>query len=299
VTVRASRAPAPAYVERPLLDDGWVRASDVRCAATPPPIGLPEVERRPVFVFPLSGIFVREVQRGRSPLAILGDTAHAYVFRAGEPYRVRHPAGGADRSATISLSAAAADEFGTVLSDLPDLLPTDARTDLLLRRWLTSGPAVRDDPLIGGEVAAALVSSVVAAARQARPQARLVERDAVVEDARLVIATDIAERLTLPELGRRVGVSPFHLARRFRRATGSSLHGYRTTLRVRSALERVAAGERDLTRLALDLGFADHSHLTNSVRRAIGRPPAALRVAASAAELVRLRTMLNSTILQA
>ena len=42
-------------------------------------------------------------------------------------------------------------------------------------------------------------------------------------------------------------------------------------------MERLAAGEPDLTALALDLGYADHSHLTNACRREFGRPPSALR----------------------
>jgi len=48
-------------------------------------------------------------------------------------------------------------------------------------------------------------------------------------------------------------------------------------LRARAALERVAGGERDLARLAADVGFADQSHLARVVRRETGRPPSALR----------------------
>jgi transcriptional regulator GlxA family with amidase domain len=42
-------------------------------------------------------------------------------------------------------------------------------------------------------------------------------------------------------------------------------------------LERVAAGERSLARIAADLGFADHAHLTRVVRRQAGAPPSNLR----------------------
>ena len=130
--------------------------------------------------------------------------------------------------------------------------------------------------------------------RTARVDGGATSRDTLVDRTRLVIAEDLGERLTLPELGRRVGSSPFHLARRFRRATGSSIHGYRTALRVRAALERVAGGERDLTGLALDLGFADHSHLTNTVRRETGRPPSAFRLPPTDAELRALSTILQA-----
>ena len=41
-------------------------------------------------------------------------------------------------------------------------------------------------------------------------------------------------------------------------------------LRARSALEQLAGGERDLARLAADLGFADQSHLCRVIRRETG-----------------------------
>ena len=91
-----------------------------------------------------------------------------------------------------------------------------------------------------------------------------------------------------------MGTSPFHLARVFRSITGESIHEHRVGLRVRAALERIAAGEDDLTRLALDLGFGDHAHLTNTIRRELGRPPSALRVAPTLLEIRSLRTILQA-----
>ncbi|WP_348652834.1 AraC family transcriptional regulator [Polyangium sp. y55x31] len=40
---------------------------------------------------------------------------------------------------------------------------------------------------------------------------------------------------------------------------------------------RLLGGARDLTALALDLGFADHSHFTNAFRREFGCSPSAVR----------------------
>jgi AraC-like DNA-binding protein len=50
-------------------------------------------------------------------------------------------------------------------------------------------------------------------------------------------------------------------------------------LRVRAALERLAGGDRDLARLAAELGFADQSHLYRALRTETGRIPSALRSA--------------------
>ena len=48
-------------------------------------------------------------------------------------------------------------------------------------------------------------------------------------------------------------------------------------LRTREALERLAAGDDHLARLALDLGFADQPHMTRVLRAETGATPAALR----------------------
>jgi AraC-like DNA-binding protein len=45
------------------------------------------------------------------------------------------------------------------------------------------------------------------------------------------------------------------------------------------ALERFAGGERNLARLAAELGFADQSHLTRVMRTLTGRTPSSLRAA--------------------
>jgi transcriptional regulator GlxA family with amidase domain len=39
----------------------------------------------------------------------------------------------------------------------------------------------------------------------------------------------------------------------------------------------LAAGEADMAQLASRYGFADHAHLTRTVRRYAARPPSALR----------------------
>ena len=43
------------------------------------------------------------------------------------------------------------------------------------------------------------------------------------------------------------------------------------------AAHRLAAGAPDLTSLALDLGYADHSHFTNAFRQEWGVPPSRFR----------------------
>jgi AraC-like DNA-binding protein len=97
----------------------------------------------------------------------------------------------------------------------------------------------------------------------------------VVDQAREALAGDLS--LELPALARLVGCSPFHLSRVFRRETGTTVSAHRLRLRVREAREQIAAGEENLARLAAELGFSDHSHLTRMLVRELGATPSAIR----------------------
>lgn len=98
-----------------------------------------------------------------------------------------------------------------------------------------------------------------------------------VERAREHIAADPGRSDTLADIARAAHCSAFHLARCFRQQTGQTLHGFRTQLRMAAALDRLRQGERDLSALAADLGYASHSHFTGVFRRSVGRTPSQLR----------------------
>jgi AraC-like DNA-binding protein len=73
------------------------------------------------------------------------------------------------------------------------------------------------------------------------------------------------------------GYSPYHLSRVFRRETGVSISAYRLRLRTRAAIDRIEQGEENLSRLARELGFSDHSHMTRMIVREAGWTPSAIR----------------------
>jgi AraC-like DNA-binding protein len=102
-------------------------------------------------------------------------------------------------------------------------------------------------------------------------------RRALVDGAREALAAD--PDTSLPQLARALAVSPHHLSRTFRALTGHTVSRHRIRLRARAALERLAAGEEDLARLAADVGLADQSHLCRVVRKETGHVPSALRAA--------------------
>ncbi len=104
----------------------------------------------------------------------------------------------------------------------------------------------------------------------------------IADDAVELLTATVTEQLTLADLGARLAVSPFHLARVFRAHTGFTLHGFRTQLRLRLAFDRLPECRGELTRLALELGFASHSHFTDAFRRGFGVPPRTIAEAGSA-----------------
>ncbi len=101
-----------------------------------------------------------------------------------------------------------------------------------------------------------------------------------VERAREHIASAPQAADTLTQIATAAHCSAFHLARAFRRYTGHSLHGYRTRLRMGLAWTRLHQGEENLTALALDLGYASHSHFSGAFRRHFGVTPSLMRTLA-------------------
>jgi AraC-like DNA-binding protein len=85
------------------------------------------------------------------------------------------------------------------------------------------------------------------------------------------------EELHLVDVARAVGMSVYHLCRTFRRVTGKTLHQYRSDLRVRTCLENVCSGDARLVDIAVEAGFASHSHFTSAYRRTFGETPSVSR----------------------
>ena len=78
----------------------------------------------------------------------------------------------------------------------------------------------------------------------------------------------------LDELARHAGIDRFRLTRQFSRAFGLSPHAYLVRLRLRPARTLLAQGH-DPTQVAIQVGFADQSHLGRWFRRAYRLTPGA------------------------
>ena len=248
-----------------------VEAVECRCGTTG--WSRPEAAARHAIVFVRHGCFRRRVNGSESFV----DPTVVYFERPDDEQQIAHPAGG-DSCTVLYL----ADELLAALWGGEPGLPcepvrTAATADLRQRSLVAA--LVRDDTSDVAESVITLAAEVLERAdpdraRSGRPVTALARRR-VAAAAREALVDDPGAGVI--ELARRIAVSPHHLSRVFRTETGETISRYRNRLRVRLALDRLAAGEPSLARLAAELGFADQAHLTRVVRRELGETPSAVR----------------------
>jgi AraC-like DNA-binding protein len=252
----------------------------VRCAGACRGFDAPEETTGHALVFVRRGAFVRRV----AGQEVLLDSTVAYLTAPGDEQRCAHPVGTDDTCVVIGLSSGLASSLaGGEPRGLP-AVPMDAASEFAIRRVaaLARGGADIDGEL--AERVTGLVAALVARARTGGPGwapagsaagGRAGGRERLAGQAREIMLAEPG--LGVIELARRVSCSPHYLSRVFSQVTGSSISAYRNRIRVSRALERIGQGERSLARLAFELGFADHAHLTRTVRAVTGHPPTGCR----------------------
>jgi AraC family transcriptional regulator len=91
--------------------------------------------------------------------------------------------------------------------------------------------------------------------------------------AREYIHDNLAQALRLPEIADAAGLSPYHLARYFKRVTGDTLHQYVVALRLEEAKRLLLNGNHTIAEVATLAGFADQSHLSRHFKQRFGVTP--------------------------
>ena len=247
----------------------------VRCADARRGYDLPEQTTGHALVFVRRGAFVRRAG-GRE---VLLDSTVAYLSAPGDEQQCAHPVGAGDTCVVIGLSPAlAASLTGGQPCGLP-AVPMDAASEFAIRRMASLARGADID----GELAEQVASLVAGLVARTRPGSSCgvagsrgsAGRERLAGQAREILLAE--SNLGVIELARRVSCSPHYLSRVFSWVTGSSISAYRNRIRVSRALERIGQGERDLAALAHELGFADHAHLTRTVRAVTGHTPSACR----------------------
>ncbi|MEO0592929.1 MAG: AraC family transcriptional regulator [Myxococcota bacterium] len=249
-----------------------------------------EIENGPLFVIPSSGV---EISHAGGPTIVTSATRVVFYNR-GHLYRRRLLDRHGDRCAFFGVSSdalrEAAQHYEVRLRDdtaCPFTFtsaPLDPSAYLLHRRIVRCAFTHRDEIDRRNEDVLALLDAVLAgltstSRRRSRPPGQR-SQDAVVETQRTIVR-DFDQNLTLAELGERVALSSYHLARSFRTINGMSIHTFRDRVRILHSLHRLDREER-LIDIALDSGFSSHSHFTQVCRKVLGVTPSTLRTSSGA-----------------
>jgi AraC-like DNA-binding protein len=94
----------------------------------------------------------------------------------------------------------------------------------------------------------------------------------VVRQAKELLSADMESAISLDEAAETAGLSRYHFLRIFKKATGIPPHAYRTVKRIEVAKSLIKQGI-PISQVALETGFADQSHFTNTFRNYIGSTP--------------------------
>ena len=258
-----------------LLTSDWLSIDDVACHHG---AGRGEAEQNDGghrLILVRRGCFVRAVRGVECVL----DPTMAYFMNPGDEHRVDHPQPNGDDCTAMKFAPELVASIWGGDTALPwGPLATSPRADLehrlLLAAARRSGDAHELEERAIALTAAMLERTDARRVAAGRPSTTRARR-ALVDGVREALAADSGRSLS--ELAQALAVSPHHLSRVFRSLTGHTISRHRMRLRARLALERLAGGERNLARLAAELGFADQGHLCRVLKAETGRTPSALR----------------------
>ena len=260
-----------------------------------------EVERggTELLLMPITGLFAKH---DGPKQYFIANPNHALLLALGDPYRISFPDGKGDESLILEFSKPAlasllAETVGVEDLSSPRLnahcllSPATVLNRNLLQRHLAQGVA---DPLAIEELCVAILSGTLHAAyRNQRGQQRarhcltMPRRRQQVETVKELLFLYPTQEWTLAILARHANTSPYHLTRVFREEVGVPVHQYLIRTRLGMALEALRAMDStanlktnlitNLTKIALETGFANHSHFTSSFRSLFGITPTQLR----------------------
>jgi len=260
---------------------GAVRVVDYRCSATPQDHPFLEQHESYSISYVRSGSFTYRY-RGDAYEMIAGSLL---VGHHGDEFLCAHDHHhGGDECLSFHLTPAQMDALTppgartriwrcAALPPLPQLM--------LLGEFAQASARQRGDVGLD-EVGLALIARFVdLVSGQPRPRLQLAARDRrrAVETA-LWIDANAAQPIDLDAAARQAGLSAFHFLRVFAAAVGVTPHQYLVRSRLRRAARLLADGDRAITDVALDVGFADLSNFVRTFHRAAGVAPRAFRAAA-------------------
>ena len=95
--------------------------------------------------------------------------------------------------------------------------------------------------------------------------------------ARTQLEHDDDRQVTVDEIARRAGMSPFHFIRRFRALFGDTPHQTRIKARIERARRLLAVTDFPVVDICVEVGFTSLASFSHLFTRHVGTPPAAYR----------------------
>lgn len=233
-----------------------------------------EVEETHTVVFPVAGLYTIQVENDKVTAA----PAKVVYMSPDQIRRVDHPFGGQDKSVFVTLGPSYVEPYVDGSGGFPVL--TSAGNSRIDYQVGLLEYAARRGHLTALDLSEFIVSALHSGVDNSEVGEVKANQRSLVADAEEYLSLHFQDDRGLTEMAKEIGASPHHLSRVFKRITGESLTRRRMRLRLVSALHQIRGGAEDLSTVALECGFYDHSHLTNSFRRHFGVTPKTVRISA-------------------
>jgi len=262
-----------------------VKVYDVLCHAPRSDYEELELAGMVEIVIPRRGVFIVE----RRGIAHVIDPTVALVFGAEEEYRVSHPTSHGDDCTVVLLEPELLEQ---VLGGFEGAIGHLTARDHLSVCLVTKALRLAESELEAEDATLLLLSSISGSFREtAHPRVTARQRQ-LVEQTCSLLASYPGRRWDISTIAGVVHSSPYHLARQFRAVTGDTIAHYLLRQRLAQAVDRLAEGEQNLAMLAVDTGFAHHSHFSARFRHVYGMTPREAREMLTRRNLERMRLAL-------
>lgn len=277
----------------PIFESSIFQITDYRCSGHHHK-GEEYAEQHEI-VLPRSGTYTRYDASGWA----VADANQVLFFHQNQPYQISHPVQGADCSTIIVI------EPRTLVDLLAEYDPAvedrrgkpfpaggmtiNSRYRVALYSMLRHAQnnsfcerlAVEEALLcLMGELVAEVYTSI-GKDRPKRRAKRTATKNAYADIARqtqIVIGEQFQDQLSIGQIAQQVNSSAYHLCRIFKWQTGISIHTYLHRVRLLHALDQLAEQPHiNLTVLALNSGFSNHSHFSTAFLSEFGLTPSQFR----------------------
>ena len=287
--------PAPEFTRTPLFSSDTACIADVRCRGECRHRSAEEHTAEAQLIFPYHGMFIRHLGSAAS----VADANQVLFFGADEMHQVSHPVSGGDSCIVMTLPESVLSELaGTDFYDETtrrfrtrerNLEPSaQALRSVLLRRLMTDTSST----LEAESISLALATMAFASLPRTQHRPTLSKRH-LINRVKLFLAESMSKKISLSEIGRKVGASPVYLTQIFSELEGVPLYRYHLRLRLAEALQRLPE-QKDLSALAQDLGFSSHSQFTTVFGQTFGLAPRAFMQQAGREDIRELLKILKA-----